>query len=96
MNRDQAEHILDAYLSICHAVDADGIHPDTDYKGAQNALREVILDAMAEYRSKPTTTWPNITLPMASHPPQSWDGTPKVTCTGVDPAFKANVGAVVE
>ena len=88
MNREQAEHILDAYLSTCYAVDADGIYPETDSKKARDSLREVILDAMTEYRSKPTTTWPGITIPT--------DCTPKVTWTGVDPTVNTNTVAVVE
>lgn len=94
MNREQAEHILDAYLSTCYAVDADGIYPETDSKKARDSLREVILDAMTEYRSKPTT-WPGITLPSTSYP-TNWDGTPKVTCTGIDPAFNANTVSTVD
>ena len=81
MNREHAEHILDAYLSTCYAVDADGMYPDTDSKKARDSLREVILDAMTEYRSKPTT-WPGITVSPTSYP-TNWDGTPKVTCTGL-------------
>ena len=128
MNREQAEHILDAYLSTCYAVDADGIYPDTESEKARDALREVILDAMTEYRSQPTT-WPGITIPSTSHP-TNWDGspkvtytggervrydgeivelgkcikaqatcpdyTPKVTCTGIDPAFNANTVSTVD
>lgn len=52
MNREQAEHILDAYLSVCHKVYADGIYPDTESEKTRDALREVILDAMTEYRVK--------------------------------------------
>lgn len=80
MNREQAEHILDAYLSTCYAVDADGIYPETDSKKARDSLREVIIDAMAEYRSEPSTTWPGITLPLTSYP-TNCDGSPKVTYT---------------
>lgn len=65
MNREQAERILDAYLSTCYAVDADGIYPDTESEKTRDALREVILDAMTEYRSKPTT-WINKQLKMAN------------------------------
>ena len=106
MNREHAEHILDAYLSTCYAVDADGMYPETDSKKARDSLREVILDAMTEYRSKPTTTWPGITLPSTNYP-RDWDYalepqvicsdcTPKVTCTGIDPALGINPAAVVE
>lgn len=56
MNREQAQHILDAYISMCYAVDADG---NSDAKKAKCALREVILDAMTKYKSS-TITVPNI------------------------------------
>lgn len=86
MNREQAENILEAYINIeCGGGD----------NKARQSLREVILDAMTEYRSKPTTTWPGITVSPTSYP-TNWDGTPKVTCTGIDPAFNTNTAAVVE
>lgn len=85
MNREQAEHILDAYVNL----ECDG----GDNK-ARISLREVILDAMA-YMDKPNTVLPSITLPMNSYP-HDWDNTPKVTCTGIDPSFKADTGTVVE
>lgn len=73
MNREQAEHILEAYINLeCGGGD----------NKARQSLREVILDAMTEYKSKPTTTWPGITIPTTSYP-TNWDGTPKVTCTGL-------------
>ena len=53
MNRQQAEHILDAYVQTVKFVDDE--EPSV-------ALREVILDAMTEYRSS-TITVPNITYP---------------------------------
>lgn len=85
MNREQAEHILDAYA--CMRI--------REYdKDASDALREVILDAMAGYRSKPTT-WPGITIPTANFP-TNWDGSPKVTCTGIDPAFNTNTVNTVD
>lgn len=85
MNREQAENILEAYINLeCGGGD----------NKARQSLREVILDAMTEYRSKPTT-WPGITIPTANYP-TNWDGTPKVTCTGIDPAFNTNTAAVVE
>lgn len=72
MNREQAENILEAYINLeCGGGD----------NKARQSLREVILDAMTEYRSKPTT-WPGITLPSTNYP-TNWDGTPKVTCTGL-------------
>ena len=88
MNREQAEHILDAYVQM-RMRESD--------KDASDALREVILDVMTEYR--PKTIYPNITYP---HPvwvdttkqPTNWDATPKVTGTGIDPALGINPAAV--
>ena len=87
MNREQAENILEAYVTL----ECDG----GDNK-ARMSLREVILDAMTEYKSNTSTGWQGygITLPATSYPTK-WDGTPKVTCTGIDPAFGTNT-AVVE
>lgn len=51
MNREQAEHLLDAYVGMesCGGDDK-----------ARAALREVILDAMTSYRvTTPNITWPN-------------------------------------
>ena len=133
MNREQAEHILDAYLSTCYAVDADGLHPDTDAKKARDALREVILDAMTEYKVKsnyPSITHPYVTWTNETKLPTDWDYTPKVTsyaggerirydgeivelgkcikaqatcpdctpkvtCTGIDPAYSQTTHATV-
>lgn len=83
MNREQAEHILDAYVRMRMR------ESDND---ASDALREVILDAMTEYRVKPTT-WPGITIPTTNYP-MNWDATPKVTCTGIDPAYNTNTAVV--
>lgn len=66
MNRQQAEHILDAYIQTIKFVDDEG---------PSAALREVILDAMTEYRSS-TITVPNITYPQIT--PNY--GKPIVTC----------------
>lgn len=85
MNREQAENILEAYINIeCGGGD----------NKARQSLREVILDAMTEYRSKPTT-WPGITIPTTSYP-TNWDGSPKVTCSGIDPAFNTNTVSTVD
>ena len=54
MNREQAEHILDAYVRM-RMRESD--------KDASDALREVILDAMTEYRSSGITVSPGITWP---------------------------------
>ena len=70
MNREQAEHILDAYLSMYCAVKADGMHPDKDMAEASESLREVILDAMSNYKVTPSITWPNtypLTVPNVIH-----------------------------
>lgn len=84
MNREQAGHILDAYINMeCAGGD----------NNARMALREVIIDAMTEYRVKsnyPSIGFPYATWVDATKLPTNWDGTPKVTCTGIDPAFNAN------
>lgn len=71
MNRQQAEHILDAYvrMRICKSD-----------KDASDALREVILDAMTNYQTTtvPSITWPNtqpLTIPAYK---------PIATCDGLD------------
>lgn len=84
MNRQHAEHILDAYVRM-RIRESD--------KDASDALREVILDAMTEYRSKPN--YPSITYFDTTKQPTNWDGTPKVTCTGTGPAFGTNTAVVV-
>lgn len=84
MNREQAENILDAYVLLS----------TTSNKAASDSLREVILDAMTEYRSKPTT-WPSITIPTTNYP-TNWDGTPKITCTGIDQAFNTDTVSTVD
>lgn len=133
MNREQAEHILDAYLLTCRKIDADGIYPDSESEKARDALREVILDAMTEYRVKsnyPSITYPYATWVDTTKLPTNWDDTPKVTymggdrvrydgeivelgkcikaqatcpdytpkvtCTGIDPAFNANTVSTVD
>ena len=88
MNREQAGHLLDAYEKMARSYDAD----------AANALREVILDAMTEYRAntpKPGITYPFATWVDNSKIPTNWDGTPKVTCSGIDPAYNAKTGVGV-
>ena len=85
MNRQHAEHILDAYVRMRMR------ESDND---ASDALREVILDAMTEYRSKPSTTWPGITL-TAPNRSSNWDGTPKITCAGIDPAYRTSTAEEV-
>lgn len=88
MNREQAENILEAYINMeCGGGD----------NKARASLREVILDAMTEYRVK--SNYPSITYPYATwvdttktNLPTNWDGTPKVTCSGIDHAYKQNTG----
>ncbi len=78
MNRKQAENILDAFVLLS----------TTNAKAASDALREVILDAMTSYKTSGITMgspWRVETVPCSY--PTNWDGTPKVTCTGVDPMF---------
>lgn len=74
MNRTQAEHILDAYVGMECA--------DYDDK-ARQSLREVILDAMTNYRvtTIPSITWPNtnpITVPNVT-----WTGGSGTTTTTI-------------
>lgn len=86
MNRQQAEHILDAYVRI-RMNEAD--------KDASDALREVILDAMTDYKSNGITMsspWKVETVPCSY--PTDWHGTPKVTFTGIDHSFKQTTGGV--
>lgn len=91
MNRQQAEHILDAYVRM-------RMRENDEYdEDASDALREVILDSMTDYMISgvvitPETTW-QATTPNRS---SNWDGTPKITCTGVDPAFRTNTAEAVE
>lgn len=86
MNRQQAEHLLDAYTDMLYTLDECD---STAAKCAFDGLREVILDAMT------MQTQPTITLPTT----QPWTGKPivtytpyKVTCTGTDPAFNQVTG----
>lgn len=82
MNRQHAEYILDAYV-LMRIRESD--------KDASDALREVILDAMTGYKTnapKPGITYPYATLVDTTNPPTNWDGTPKVTCSGIDPMFE--------
>ena len=87
MNRQQAEHILDAYVRI---------RMNEGDKEAADSLRAVILDAMTEYKAS-TITVPNITYP--SYPKvtytdnsTNWDDTISVTCSGIDNAYRQSTG----
>lgn len=75
MNRQQAEHILDAYvhLRMRGYLVADAVSADEE---AADALRGVILDAMTEYRLLPTPV-PNVS-DNANWP--SWNRGTIVTC----------------
>lgn len=86
MNREQAEHILEAYVRM-RMRESD--------KDASDALREVILDAMTSYKVTTTSsiTWPN-TYPLTV--PNVISNKPIITCTGVDPAFGTKTVAVEE
>lgn len=93
MNREQAEHILEAYVQMrMHESDKD----------AADALREVILDVMSEYTTAklnyPIITYPYTTWAERTKQPTNtdWDSTPKVTYTGIDPAFGINTAEVKE
>lgn len=65
MNRQQAEHLLDAYVRM-RIRESD--------KDASDALHEVILDAMTEYR------YTGITYPYATWNEQTKTYKPIVTC----------------
>lgn len=87
MNREQASNILDAYMRIWR------LEVDED---AEKALRDIILDAMTQYKAS-TITVPNITYP--SYPKitytdnsKNWDGTTSVTCSGIDHAYRQATG----
>lgn len=70
MNREQAGNILDAYVSVCYALDADG-NVDSDAKKAKKSLREAILDAMTNVTYCPlTVSSPKVTpLTIEPHKP---------------------------
>lgn len=85
MNRQQAAHILNAYVRM-RMRECD--------KDVSDVLYEVILDAMTEYKTeKPGWSGFGITVPTTGYP-TDWDGTPKVTCASIDPAFTGNTKAV--
>ena len=67
MNREQAGNILDAYVSVCYALDADG-NVDSDAKKAKKSLREVILDAMTSVSYYPLTISSPKTTPINIDP----------------------------
>ena len=84
MNREQACSILTAF--VITAIGNDEF--EVAMPGAHDALREVILDAMTGYKADGITIsnpWRVETVPCSY--PTNWDGTPKVTCTGIDPMF---------
>ena len=86
MNRTQAEHLLLAYV-VLNELDIN------EAEAACEALREVILDAMADCKPSGITMgspWRVETVPCSY--PTDWDGTAKVTCTGVDHAFNRVTG----
>ena len=85
MNRQQSEHILDAYVRL---------RMRGGEEEAADALREVILDAMVTERvvkEQVVSTYPRITIPTTgnpSYPYATWvSNTPKATCIGTDPLF---------
>ena len=90
MNREQAGNILDAFvLTLLGREEVDVAMPNAHY-----ALRAVILDAMTDCKSSGITMgspWKVETVPCSY--PTNWDGTPKVTCTGVDPMFGRTTSA---
>lgn len=82
MNRQQAEHILDAYVDMhreCGGEDA-----------CVASLRKIILDAMTEYK---TTYINGNTLPpwATVNPPKplvTYTNGIHAECTGIDPLFR--------
>lgn len=70
MNREQAENILDAYVLLS----------TTSNKAASDSLREVILDAMTEYRTSGITVTPGITWPATKPMTVPTYHQPIVTC----------------
>ena len=64
MNREQAKNILDAYVSM-----KKFISDESD--DCSEALREVILDAMTEYKVIP---YPNISYPVSTKPIITYTG----------------------
>ena len=74
MNRQQAEHILDAYVRM-------RMRENDEYdEDASDALREVILDAMTEYRTSGITVTPGITWPATKPMTVPTYHQPIVTC----------------
>lgn len=74
MNRNQAEHLLDAYVNLENG--------GGDNK-ARQSLREVILDAMTGYSGY---SYPIITT--TNNPSTTW-GKPVVTCDASDGGMDA-------
>ena len=58
MNRQQAEHILDAFIEM-HSAYKTGNRQSVSVDEAYESLREVILDAMTSYKLS-TITAPNV------------------------------------
>lgn len=71
MNRQQAEHILDAYVRMSMR---------ESEKDASDALRGVILDAMTDYGTSGITVTPGITWPSTKPMTVPTYHQPIVTC----------------
>lgn len=69
MNRQQAEHLLDAYMSAKYSQDAGG---GSDASKVVESLRQVILDTMTETRY----------FPYYVNAPQTQPYRPTITWTG--------------
>ena len=85
MNRQQAEHILDAYETMIEAA-LDG--------EVRRTLREVILDAMVPSSTITLPTkhrWYSSDQDIELHKPNI-NYTPTVTCVGIDPAYNQATG----
>jgi len=90
MNRQQAEHILDAYVGMKYW--------NSDNQ-ATDVLREVVLDAMTTERvvkEQVVSTYPRITIPTTENPTYpyaTWvSNSTKATCIGTDPLFDSTTG----
>ena len=79
ITRTQAEHLLDAYLKITYHYNESG---GNYAHQAMKSLREVILDAMTEYRTSTVSTYPDITLPYTHVTNPTYK--PIVTCDTVN------------
>ena len=91
MNREQAEHILDAYVSAKAAAD---MHGGVYIEDCATSLREVIIDAMVPSSTITLPTkhrWYSSDQDVELHKPNI-NYTPAVTWVGIDPAYNQTTG----